>query len=352
MAEHGFALVGLGAISTLWIDAIAKVRSAKLRVVCDIDANRAREVAQEHGCHYVTDHRAIATCPDVDVVAVTTWSGLHAPIGVDCARGGKHIITTKPIDVRLEAIDDLIRTCDENGVRLAALHQSRSLPAYRDAKRAIEEGRLGRLYMGNAYCKWFRPQAYYDSAAWRGTYDLDGGGCLMNQGIHYIDALIWFMGDVAAVSGWADTLARDIEVEDCAVASLRFTSGALGTIQGGTCIYGGHPARVEVHGERGNIAIEGDEIVLWEVEGEETIRRLSTAEAGAGDPVLGFAHALDAHVEQIGDLLHAIEEGRDPRLNGREARRAVELILAIYRSGRIGQVVPLPLTGYSDPRGC
>jgi UDP-N-acetyl-2-amino-2-deoxyglucuronate dehydrogenase len=348
--ELGFAVVGLGTISGLHMDAIERAKGARLAVVCDVNEDRARAVAAERGCAHATSHRHLLERDDVQVVDITTWSGLHAAIGIECARAGRHVLVTKPIDVRLEVIDELIATCDTMGVRVAAIHQSRSFDAYRRVKEAIDLGRIGRPLMGNAYCKWFRSQEYYDSARWRGTFELDGGGCLMNQGIHYIDALLWFMGDVETVAAHIGTLSRDIEVEDCATATLRFRSGALGSIQGATCIHAGTPARVEVHGEHGNLAVEGDEIALWQIEGEETFRQRIEDLAGADDPASGFAHALDAHVEQIGDLVAAIHEGREPTLSGREARRAVELILAVYRSSRTGEVVRLPLTGNSDPR--
>lgn len=350
MAEHGFALIGLGAVSGLHADAIQRLPNAVLRAVCDINESRARAVAAERGCDWATDHRALLDRSDITAVDITTWSGLHGPIGAEFARAGKHVITTKPIDVRLEVIDELIETCDANRVKLAAVHQSRALEPYRRLKEAIEQGRLGRILMGHAYCKWLRTQAYYDSSAWRGTYELDGGGCLMNQGIHYVDLLLWYLGQPVTVAGHTATLCRDIEVEDSATASLRFASGALGSIEGATCLYQGQPARVEVHGERGNVSIAGDEIVLWDVEGEETIHHPPGAIDGSSDPAGGMVNALDAHIAQIGDFLRAIDEDREPELSGREARRAVEVILAVYRSSRTGQVVPLPLEGNSDPR--
>jgi len=350
MADHGFALVGLGAISGTHADAIVRADGAELRVVCDIDEERAKSIAGERKCDWATDLRDVLRRDDVDVVDITTWSGTHAPIGIECARAGKHVITTKPLDVRLEAIDALIEACEENGTKLAAIHQNRSLDSYRRVKKAIDEGRLGKLLMGNAYCKWLRTQNYYDSAAWRGTRELDGGGCLMNQGIHYIDALLWYMGDVETVAGNAATLLRDIEVEDCATAALRFKSGALGTIQGATCIYKGTPSRIEIHGERGNVAIAGDDLVLWDVEGEKEIRLEDPGVDGSSDPAAGYVHAVDAHVAQIEDFLTAIDDGREPALNGPEARRAVETILAVYRSSALREVVSLPLTG--DTASC
>jgi predicted dehydrogenase len=197
--------------------------------------------------------------------------------------------------------------------------------------------------MGNGFLKWWRSQEYYDSAAWRGTWALDGGGALMNQAIHYVDMLTWLMGRPKELRGFIATHCHDIEVEDCASASIVFENGALGTFQGATCVHKGLPARIEVHGERGNVVIEGDRTILWDVAGEEIER----AEAGAGStagPGGSGGSGVQSHIEQIGDFLAAIEEDREPAINGGEARRAVEMILAIYQSAWSGETVRFPLS--------
>jgi predicted dehydrogenase len=277
------------------------------------------------------------------VVEVVSWSGVHAEHGIAAAEAGKHVIVTKPIDTRLERIDALIAACRQNGVTLGATHQFRGYPSYRRLKAAIDEGRLGRLFLGNGFLKWWRGQDYYDSAAWRGTWELDGGGALMNQAIHYVDMLTWLMGPPASLRGYLATHCHNIEVEDCATAAIQFVNGALGTFQGATCIHGGLPARIEVHGERGNVIIEGDRIVQWRVEGEPE-ELGATADAGsASDPKAGLGDAVTAHAEQIADVLAAIEERREPAINGAEARRAVEMILGIYHSAWTNETVHFPL---------
>ena len=208
-------------------------------------------------------------------------------------------------------------------------------------KEAAECCRLGKLLYGNAMVPWYRSDEYY-SDGWHGTKALDGGGALMNQSIHYVDLLIWIMGEVSSLGGYADALAHDmIEVEDCATAALKFTSGAQGVIQGTTCTYKGHPAVLSIHGTRGNIVVVGDDIKFWEVEGEPEEVNLNAGQAGAtADPKLGMlGEAVPAHAEQIADVLAAVDEDRDPVLSGREARRAVEVILRIYESAETGKMV-------------
>ncbi len=340
---YGFAVVGCGVISDTHIEAIRSLPNARLLAVCDTVPERAQAKATQYGVEACTDYAALLQREDVDVVNIVVPSGLHAELGIKAAQAGKHVITTKPIDVTLEKIDALIAACADNGVKLAAVHQLRSYPVFRRAWEAIREGRLGRLLWGTATVPWFRSHAYYDRG-WQGTKALDGGGALMNQSIHYIDLLIWMMGQVAEVGGFADNLAHDIEVEDIGTAALKFTSGAHGVVQGTTLTYEGHPARLEIHGSQGNIVFMGEDLGLWQVEGEESFRDPAAGrlKGGASEPAAGMLGlAVDAHADQIGDVLAAIEQKREPRMKGQEARRAVELILAIYESSQERKVVSL-----------
>lgn len=341
---YGFAVVGCGVISDTHCDAITRLPQARLVAVADKYQEAAQAKAEQWGCEWFTDLDEVLAREDVDVLNVVVPSGLHAQIGVLAAQAGKHVICTKPIDITLEAVDELILACRRAGVKLGATHQFRSYPVFNRIKQAIEDGRMGRPLYANAFVPWYRAPEYY-AGSWHGTRALDGGGALMNQSIHYLDLLLWLFGDVAEVSGFADTLLHDIEVEDCASAALRFRNGAQGVIQGTTLTYLGKPARLEVHCERGNAVVVGDEMQLWEVEGEEREWQPAAGRSGAAadprDGMLGLA--VQAHMEQIADLLQAIEEDREPKLSGLEARRAVELILAVYKSSQEGQRVQLPL---------
>lgn len=340
---YGFGILGAGVIAPTHCKAIRAIPGARLVACCDLERPKAEKLAADFEIpHVYTDFHQMLHRNDLQVIEVVSWSGVHAEHSIAAAEAGKHIIVTKPIDTRLERIDRLIETCRSRGVKLGATHQFRSYPAYRRLKAAIDEGRLGRITLGNGFLKWWRGQDYYDSAAWRGTWNLDGGGALMNQSIHYVDMLTWLMGRPKSLRGFIATQSHDIEVEDCATASIHWENGALGTFQGATCIYRGLPARIEIHGERGNVIVEGDRIVLWDVEGEEK----ETGVAGEGsvsNPGSGLSSAVQAHVEQISDVLAAIEEDREPVLNGQEARRAVEIILAIYHSAWHGATIHFPL---------
>lgn len=334
---YGFGLIGCGAIAPVHADAVTRIENARLVAVCDAVEERARALAQKHGADWHADYRKLLAREDIQVVNVLTWSGLHAEIGGEAAHAGKHVICTKPIDVTLEKIDALIRTCREHGVKLGATHQFRNFESFARAKRAIEEGRLGRIYFGNAFVPWSRSQEYYDSAEWRGTWKWDGGGCLMNQGIHYVDLIQWLVGPVAEVQAYTDTVAHRIEVEDVAAAALRFENGALGLIMGSTAVYKGLPSRIEVHGAAGNVAIEGEKLVRWQVGDEELAAAAPVSGMGATDPTAGLSEAVAAHVAQISDVLRAIEEDRDPVISGDEARKSVAIVLAIYESARTGR---------------
>jgi predicted dehydrogenase len=284
----------------------------------------------------------------VDIVDVVVWSGRHSEIGVQAAQAGKHVFVTKPIDVTLEAIDRLIEACDTAGVKLGAVHQFRSYPSYRAAKQAVESGALGKMVLGNAFVPWYRAQSYYDGDEWRGTWKWDGGGALMNQGVHYVDLLQWIMGGVEELFAYADISAHHerIEVEDVASVALRFRDGSIGALQASTAVYKGMPAQMDLHGEKGNILVVSDEITHWDVEGLPQSEGLARAEGatGASDPRAALRRpAIDAHIDQIGAFLHAIDTGGDPLIDGREARKAVELTLAIYRSAREKRPVSLPL---------
>jgi len=342
LKEIGFGIIGAGAICPLHIAAIEASEGGRLVAVADVSADRARAVAEQKGIAWYDDHTMLLRNPEVDVVCVLTPSGLRAPVCIDAARAGKHIIAEKPLEVTLERADSIIDECDRAGVKLAVIFQVRFLPGARAACRAAIEGRLGRLIMGDAYIKWHRAQEYYDSATWRGTWKFDGGGVLMNQGIHYVDLLQWAMGPVESIYGRTDTLVRQrIEVEDTAVACLRFANGALGTIEACTSAYRGQPARLELRGEKGTVIVEDGNVVLWDVEGEEdfVVEKADTG-SGATNPM---AISSIGHTAQIADMIDAIRQDRPPVVDGREARKAIEIISAIYRSSQSGQPITLPL---------
>jgi UDP-N-acetyl-2-amino-2-deoxyglucuronate dehydrogenase len=345
----GWGIIGCGVIAPFHARAVAAVAGARLVAVVDEVPERAAAAGAEFGVEAMTDLDAFLARPDIQAVSICVPSGLHAAIGARAAEAGKHVLCEKPIDITLPAADHLIATCRARGVKLGVISQNRFSPAMVQVREALAAGRFGRLLFGGAYIPWYRTQGYYDSGAWRGTWALDGGGCLMNQGIHYIDLLQWTMGPVERVVARAATVAHQIEVEDVALAILQFQNGALGLIQGSTAIYPGLPERLEIAGEGGTAVVTAGKLSVWEFKdekgevgayGAKVSADSAVTATGAADPA---AISGSTHAAQVADLVAAIREDRDPAITGEAARRPLELILAIYQSAREGREVSLPL---------
>jgi predicted dehydrogenase len=266
---------------------------------------------------------------------------------VAAARAGKHVVVEKPLEITTERCDKIIAACDENRVKLCTIFPSRFADANRALKAAVEAGRFGRLTLGETTCKWWRSQAYYDEGGWKGTRALDGGGALMNQAIHNVDLLQWLMGDVTSVAGFTATLAHErIEVEDTAVACLRFKNGALGVILATTSVHPGLPKTIAVHGDRGTAVVEQDDVLRWEftpeTEEDRALRQRFAQRTGAsGGSSNPAAISHQGHARQLADFVKAIQSGGQPVVDGREGRKAVAIIEAIYESARTGRAVGL-----------
>lgn len=337
MKELGFAIIGSGMIARYHATAIANTPGARLVAMAVSRPERVAQAQADFGVPAFSDLNDLLKQPDVDVVCIATPSGLHKEQGVAAARAGKHILVEKPIALSLEDADELIEACKSNSVKMASALQRRTDPNFAEVRAAIEAGELGRLVMGNLVMPYMRTQAYYDSAAWRGTWALDGGGALMNQGIHLVDLLVWFMGDVAEVYAHAATLTHQIEVEDNVTASLRFKNGALGSILATTSATPGFPHRVEVYGDVAGVQLEGENVMRWEGSKPRVAPASEKADAGAAASPTGISTA--GHTRLIGDLVDAIHNDRTPMISGEEGRRALSLILAVYESARTGRPV-------------
>jgi UDP-N-acetyl-2-amino-2-deoxyglucuronate dehydrogenase len=343
---RGFGIVGAGVISSIHARAIGSLPGARLVAVTDVDPDRAKSVAAAHDCTAEPDLDALLARDDVDVVCVCVPSGLHADVGIRAAAAGKHLVVEKPLDVSLEAADRLIEAARQAGVVLTVISQHRFDRGVLELRRLLDDGALGRLVLGEASTKWYRSQAYYDSAAWRGTWALDGGS-LMNQGIHYADLLLWSMGPVAEVTAVFATQTHQIEVEDAALAVLRFASGALGTIVTSTAVFPGFAQRLEISGTNGTVVIEDGEVIRCELSAdaaEPGQHGRVTADDRARSAAASKPADLDiaSHAAQIGDLLDAIDEGRPPSVTGEDGRAVLEVVCAVYESARDAQTVRLP----------
>ena len=344
MAERlRFGLVGCGVIGGTHAEAIAGLPAGVLVAVADIDPARAEKLAAKYGVHAYTDLQAMLDRAQLDAVTVCTPSGLHGTHACQVMRSGRHVLVEKPMDIRRDALDEMLRVQQETGVQLAVISQHRFDPSSQQVHNLIAAGAFGRLVLGNASVPWWRSQAYYDSGDWRGTAALDGG-VLMNQAIHSIDVLQWLMGPVRTVYAYADTLVHRMETEDVAVAVLRFANGALGTIAATTGGYPGDLTRIEVFGDQGSALIENNELAYLRVAGEEPAAGGAVPQARPA-PAIGGATApvppAGSHAWQIADLIRAIREGGAPAIDGRAGRQPVDLILAIYESARTGREVTL-----------
>ncbi len=329
----GFGIIGCGLIANFHAQAIAKARGGTLVAVADVNYSRAEEFAGRNHVQACADYKELLALSAVEVVCICTPSGLHGPLVQEAAQAGKHVIVEKPLAISMDQGRAALAACKANHVKLAVISQLRFAPAMQKAKAALEEGKLGKPLLADAYMKYYRSQDYYDQSRWRGTWSMDGGGALMNQGIHGVDLLLWLMGPAVCVWGQAATMAREIEVEDTAIAAVRYASGAMGVIEGATSIYPGYSREIELHGTQGTIALEEEQIRRWDLAGEEDKALLGegVVRSGARDPA---AISADGHQRQIQDMISAIAEEREPLVSGVDGLRAVQLILAIYQSSR------------------
>lgn len=349
----GFGIIGCGMISRFHAKAIADVRGAKLIGGYDRVPALADKLAEATGCKVYRELDELLADPAIHVVTIATPSGAHMEPAVAAAEAGKHVIVEKPLEITLRRCDRIIDACKRAGVVLSTIFPSRFHGPSVEIKRAIDENRFGRLTVGDAIVKWYRTQQYYDSGAWRGTWALDGGGALMNQAIHSVDLLTWLMGPVVEVRAQFGLLAHErIEVEDVAMACVRFANGALGVIEASTAVYPGYLKRIEINGSEGSAVMEEEDIVKWDFAKKKardaaihkTMAEHQSGGGGAADPAAIGHHG---HARQFRNVVDAIQKGVAPAIDGPEGRRSVEIIQAIYKSAETGRAVALPLSG--DP---
>ena len=345
-----FAIVGCGTIASTHAQAIREIADATLVAVCDPLTERATRLADSFSVATVfASLDTLLANPDIDAVCLCTPSGMHAAQAAAALYAGKHVLTEKPFDVRVDACDTALTAARETGKTLAVVSQHRFDPATETVATAIAAGKLGRIVAANAAVPWYRTQDYYDSGDWRGTWEWDGGGALTNQGVHSVDVLLSLAGAAQSVFAHYSLGAAHerIAVEDVLSATVRFESGAVGTVFATTAAYPGFPARIEIYGTGGTAIIEGDrlkELTLLSGERAESelpavhaamVARGGTAAARA-EPVWG-----DSHRAQITDFVRAIRTGTPPRVSGLDGRRAVMFLDAVYRSARAGFPVTL-----------
>lgn len=337
----GFGIIGCGVIADFHANALFELSdSAEIIGVADVNYDAAEKFANRHGIKAFSNPQELLACADVDIVNICTPSGYHASCVEEAAKAGKHIIVEKPMAITAQQLDAIERACRENSVMLTSISQSRFSRSVIKTKSAIDEGLLGRIVSADIYMKYYRSQEYYDSGSWRGTKRLDGGGALMNQGIHGVDLLLYLAGPAERVYARAKTLARHIEVEDTLSAVVDFKSGAIGVIQAATSVYPGYPRRLEINGEHGSITLEENSITRWDIfaGSHEDIVLQPAVMSSASTPT---AISLDGHTRQIADMIRAVSTGTKPLIDVTEGRKPVDLILAIYRSAEEGRPIDL-----------
>jgi UDP-N-acetyl-2-amino-2-deoxyglucuronate dehydrogenase len=333
------ALVGCGRIAKNHFDAIARVDGLDLVGVADIVPARAEAAGAANGVPAFTSLAEMLAAVDCDVVTVATPSGLHPVHGIEAARSGKHVVSEKPMAISLAGADSLIDACAESGVRLFVVKQNRLNPAIQLVKRAVQKGRFGRIHSANCTVRWARPQEYYDQAPWRGTWAMDGGA-FMNQASHYVDLIQWLAGPVESVAAMTATQERKIEAEDSGAAVLRFQNGAIGVLDVTMLTY---PKNLEgsltILGDSGSVKIGGtavNRVETWLFEDYDDDDKLIEAAATTPPTVYGFGHQ-----GYYRNVLRVLRGEAVPDTDGREGRKSLEIILAIYESARTGKAVSL-----------
>jgi len=337
MKTWNFGIIGAGLIADFHARAIEDISNAKLIGCCDKIPEKSKELANKHSCRAFENYDDMLKSDDMDIVTIATPSGFHMEPAIAAAEAGKHVICEKPLDITLERIDAMIEAHQKSGTRLGGIFPYRFNDMMAPIREAINSGRFGVITYAGIYVPWWRTDEYYKDS-WHGTWELDGGGALMNQSIHMVDMLCDLMPPIKSLQAYTATLGHKIEAEDTAVAVLRYTTGALGIIYGTTASYPGQFRRFEITGTRGTVMNVENSITLWQFaderpEDKEIRSKFGQIEGGGGvsDPA---AITHENHTRNFKAFLNALESGEDFWISGKEARKAAEVILAIYKSAK------------------
>ena len=339
MTTH-IGLIGGGNITDTHARAARAVPGVDIAAIYGAHPDKTADLCRNYGGTPFSDIERFFTHRPMELVVIGSPSGLHAEHGIKAARHGLHVLSEKPIDISTDRADALIAETEKAGVKLGVIFQDRSKPDVHRLKTFLAKGALGKLILADAQVKWYRPPEYYGNSSWRGTLALDGGGALINQAVHTVDLLLWLMGDVVSVQARMATALHDIEGEDTVIALLEFASGAMGTLVAATSAYPGYPRRIEITGSEGTITLEHDRIIRADLRsphpeliGNESSDRNQSATSAVVSDVRG-------HQDILEDFLHAIKTNSRPACDGREGRRSLALIEAIYESARSGNRMP------------
>ena len=326
----GFGIVGTGNIAKIHAECIEKIDNANLLGIVSKSETRAKEVRQLYSCTVFSDIESLLKIPEVDIVCICNESGLHGATISKVAKAGKNILCEKPLETTIERIDLIEAVVKSSGIKIGCVFQNRENPEYIKLKNYFDSGILGRVLLCQATINWYRSPKYYEDS-WRGTIAMDGGAALINQGIHTVDLIIDLMGEVSEASGYTDTLYHKIEGEDIGIASLKFKSGALGTLSFGTSLYPGEPESISIYGTKGSISFSGGKIISSTVDkiNNQLIANETNIGSGASDPM---AIGVQFHISVIKNMINVILNYEKPNVDINEAKKSVALINAIYQS--------------------
>jgi predicted dehydrogenase len=350
--EIGFGVVGLG-MGKHHCRSVNEAKGARLVAVCDVDESRMVPMRGQYDCKGYASFDEMLKDKDIQVVNVAVPSGMHAELGIKAAAAGKHVIVEKPADIKLERIDALKAAGKKHGVKIGCIFQARLNKLNIKIRDTIQSGRLGKLIGIHGHLPWYRKQSYYEGAhgTWKGTWNMDGGGSLMNQGVHTVDLLQWLGGGAQSVMGMFGVFGHKIEAEDQTVALVRYTCGALGTIYTTTCCYPGYDQLITIYGSKGSIMKDASQLIHWRIQGEseeaedkeeqEMLAQYGPKKGEQGISSDPMAVSADGHTQIIEDMVEAIRQGRDPMIGLDSAKVAVEIINGIFESGRTGKAVQI-----------
>ena len=326
-----FGILGCGMISNIHADAIKNIENATLHGVCDYNNEICQAFAKKHGVKAYADYNEMLDDKDIDVVCICTPSCFHAEKAIEALKKGKHVVLEKPMALSTEDADRVIAVSKETGKMVTVICQLRFAPDVQKVRNLVKENAFGRISLCGLYMKYYRAKEYYSSSTWKGTIKFDGGGALMNQGIHGVDLLEYIAGSIKNVQGKIATLCHDIETEDTAVATLEFSSGALGVIVASTCAYPGFSRKIEIHGDKGYVILNENKIEKLMIDGKEVQTNEIETSGSASDPT---AIQSDMHRLQIENLLSAIEGKEELLIDSNEGKKAVRVIETIYKTSK------------------
>lgn len=337
----GYAVIGTGLVGPTHARFANQAHGAQLRVVCDLRADRGEPIAEQLGAQWIADYHEVMQRDDVQIVSICLPTALHLEVATAAAEAGKHVLVEKPIELNVDRALELIATCRRHGVKLGAVFNRRFVYGTRRAHDVVHAGEMGRLLVADMSFKSWRPAHYYTDSGWRGTWGMEGGAALINQGVHGVDLMTWIAGPIKRVQGHARHLRHHhIEADDTTIAVCEYQSGALGIIECTTSVYPRQLDRIELHGERGTIKLEEYAIAEWQLEGvprgepDPAARELPGADRGTSV----------GHYLQVQDMIDAVREGRDPVITGEDALHSLAVIEAIYQAERTGGPVDVRQT--------